>query len=157
MSENEGSELQALTTTLRTEAFALGITGETVARMSHSPERALACVQEAVRRGGGPGLAVHIFDAGDWPREPKSSSTNLHAPAGECQTCGGDRFVLVARRPVVQSIWMREHGITPPADSAIEEMAACPDCSSAETGFTRFDGSKARALDPARIRMMLKQ
>ena len=89
-------------------------------------------------------------------RAMKPKGTNLHADATVCKTCGGDRFVLVSRRPIVASIWMKEHGIEPPETEGIEEMAPCPDCNaSANPSFERHDGSMARSLDPARVRELM--
>ena len=88
--------------------------------------------------------------------QPLQPQTNLGVPPSSCETCGGDRFVLVARRPVVASIWMKEHGIEPPETEGIDEMAPCPDCNaSANPSFERHDGSMARSLDPARVRELM--
>ena len=100
-----------------------------------------------------PALAKHWQRVAQEVERPKG--TNLNAPATVCATCGGDRFVPVQTRPVTASVWMREHGIEPPETEGIEEMAACPDCNPVDTTFTRFDGSKARALDPAKVRELL--
>lgn len=74
----------------------------------------------------------------------------------ECTTCHGDRMVVVATRPVQQTPWMKAHGITPPADASIEEVAPCPDCnSSTDTSFRRYDGSLVRPLDPGKVRELM--
>lgn len=114
--------------TFREKARNFGIEQRTIDRMAMSSKRALACVEEARRRGTGPGLAVFMFDAGDDPNsdKPRPMGTNLYADVS-CQTCGGDRFVVVNTRKPVQSAWMREHGITPSSDE-IEEYAPCPSC-----------------------------
>ena len=98
-----------------------------------------------------------------WKRVAEESSrssplrTNVHAPVTECATCGGDRFVLVATRPVVASQLMRERGLEIKGDAVHEEYAPCPDCNDkANTSFPRFDGSYARSLDPARVREMMR-
>jgi predicted Zn-ribbon and HTH transcriptional regulator len=89
-------------------------------------------------------------------RAERRGGMNLVAPASECSTCGGDRFVVVSLRPVVQSQWMKEHGIESAADARIEEMAACPSCNAeANTSFQRQDGTWARQHDPAKIREMM--
>lgn len=147
MSEIEDNNLLTLADEFRAAAFALGISGETVARMAKSPERALACVEETARLGKGPGLAVHMFDAGDWPRAPKGQSMNAHAPVTSCSTCDGDRFVLVALRPAK------------PGDVSganFEEWEVCPDCSNADSSFWRADGTRRMQLLPERIREMMK-
>ena len=90
-------------------------------------------------------------------RKP-SLQSNVAAPLVDCVTCGGDRFVVVSARKPTQSQWMREHGIEANEGELIEEMAPCPDCNSAsDPTFRRHDGSKTRALDPARVREMMNQ
>jgi len=139
--ETESSSIQSLTEDFQAAARAIGITGQTISRMSLSPERALACVHEANKRGAGAGLAVHIFDAGDWPQKPKERGTNL-AVESKCAQCGGDRFVVVNTRQPVQSSWMAERGIQPTSE-AIEEYAPCKSCNaSADTSFYRADGTR---------------
>ena len=102
-------------------------------------------------------LAKHWKRVAEESSRPTSTRTNVHAPATECVTCSGDRFVLVATRPVVASQWMRERGLEIRGDAVHEEYAACPDCNAeANTSFPRFDGSYARALDPARVREMMR-
>jgi len=111
----------------RDRAQAFGIEQRTIERMALSPSRALACVEEARRRGTGPGLAVHMFDAGDDPSQGrKVRGPNLYAESS-CMECGGDRFVVVDTRAPVQSAWMTEHKITASADE-IEVYAPCPAC-----------------------------
>lgn len=74
-----------------------------------------------------------------------------------CPTCEGDRFVLVGSRPVVQTQWMRDHGIALAGDAQHDEYAACPDCNAnAETGFFRADGSKFVGMDPAMTRERMR-
>lgn len=98
---------------------------------------------------------VRVFEEAN--RTPALAS-NRSAPVSECVTCGGDRFVVVGTRPPLQSPWMKEHGITPPANASIEEMAPCPDCNAAaNTEFRRFDGSIVRPLDPAKTREMMSR
>lgn len=60
----------------------------------------------------------------------KRRGTNLQVNNG-CVTCGGDRWVTVAHRKPVTTIWMQEHGIEPklhPQDRGFEETAPCPVC-----------------------------
>jgi hypothetical protein len=114
----------------RTLALNEGMTGETVERLAKNPSRALACLEAAMHKGAGPGLAVHMFDAGDHPskRERTTPRTNLHAAPSSCQICGGDRFVVVSTRVPQQSAWMKEHGIEPNEAELIEEYGPCPKC-----------------------------
>lgn len=134
----------------RADGIAFGISSETVERMALSPERALACLDAARKRGGGPGLVVHMFDAGDWPGRndtPTPSGTNLAARATDCQTCGRDRFVVVSKRRPQTSQWMKEHGITANADEWIEEYAPCYSCSRDAFSFMgRLDPALAESM-----------
>ena len=137
MSEIESNDsTQSFADDFRAAAFALGISGETVARMANSPERALACVQECERLGKGPGLAVHMFDAGDWPKERKSSSKdtrmNAFAPPSDCALCDGDRFVM-------------------------DGLYRCPQCNHQEIAYTRFDGSRFEPPSPERVRELMQE
>ena len=108
-----------------------GITGETIARMALSPDRALACVEAAQAKYAGPGLAVHMFDAGDPPTQrdrKQGPKTNLAAPIPDCDVCGGDRFVRHSERAPQMSAWMREHKISPNVEELIEVLRPCPNC-----------------------------
>lgn len=68
---------------------------------------------------------------------PKSDGTNLVA-ARQCETCGGDRFVVYAMR------------------GEFEELDPCPDCNgNCDTTFRRHDGSTFRSPDPAKVRERL--
>jgi hypothetical protein len=95
-------------------------------------------------------LAKHWLRVFEESEQRKVRGVNQHSDAS-CQTCNGDRFVLVALRKPVQSSWMREHGIAP-RDDGIEEYAPCPDCGPSDVGFFRPDGTKFRTLDPAQVR-----
>lgn len=99
-------------------------------------------------------LAKHwkrVFEEAERPK-----GTNLSV-VGECQTCGGDRFVVVATRKPFVSPWMTERRIKP-QNLASEEVAACPDCNAAaDTSFRRFDGSLFRSPDPALTREWMKR
>ena len=104
-----------------------------------------------------PALAKHWQRvAQESARAARPKGTNLNAPASECQTCGGDRFVVVAMRPVQATTWMHEHGIEPAEGAAIEEMAPCPACHPAEVSWYRYDGRKMTTPDPARTREMMR-
>lgn len=76
-----------------------------------------------------------------------------------CSTCHGDRFVLVSKRVPQQSPWAMAKGIEIPKDPPLyEQYAACPDCNSqTDTSFWRHNGTKASALDAARVREMMYQ
>ena len=74
-----------------------------------------------------------------------------------CETCGSDRFVVVALRKPVQSQWMRERGLEP-TEEMIEETAPCPDCNpKADTSHRRYDGTMAQGPDPARVRELMRR
>jgi hypothetical protein len=85
----------------------------------------------------------------------------LPPPAEICQTCGGDHFVLVQKRPMVHTIWMEEHNIAPredPADTMVEEYAPCPDCGTMiNAEFRRYDGTVARPPDSSSVRDMMRR
>ena len=88
----------------------------------------------------------------------RQERTNRSAPAVVCVVCGGDRFVVVRTRPVPQTPWMREKGITPPSSSKIDEYAPCPSCNGdVDTSFYRHDGPAFRSPDPAKVREMLEK
>lgn len=71
----------------------------------------------------------------------RSRGTNQHSKV-DCETCGGDRMVVVGTR---------EEG-----KGRVEEMAPCPDCNPrCRADFRRYDGSMVKALDPARVREMV--
>lgn len=89
--------------------------------------------------------------------ERKPAVTNASTAPTDCQTCGGDRFVVVGTRPVVASPWMDEHKIVPPKDAAEEEVAPCPDCNPVEVSWYRPDGSHRTLPDPDRVRQMMAQ
>ena len=73
-----------------------------------------------------------------------------------CNTCGGDRFVLVALRTPETTDWMNRHGFKAKEDQPIEELAPCPDCNpTANTSFRRHDGMEVTCPDPARVRQMM--
>lgn len=86
----------------------------------------------------------------------KSKAVNRSASPTDCETCGGDRFVVYATRPVVASVWMRERGIVPAADATIDEVAGCPDCSTLDTSYVT-GGRRTRPPDPAQVRERLRQ
>lgn len=62
-----------------------------------------------------------------------------------CETCDGDKMVVVAIRTA------------PHSDSGFEEMAPCPECNSgANADFWRGDGSRFTSPDPAMTRMRMQ-
>jgi hypothetical protein len=65
-------------------------------------------------------------------------ATNQAVKATRCETCNGDRFVVVGLR------------------GEIEEYAACPDCNPVDAGFWRHDGTRVTPPDPARVREMMR-
>ena len=89
-------------------------------------------------------LAKHwkrVFEEAERPK-----GTNLHADLG-CETCGGDKFVLVNLRAV---------GDKDVTAVNFEEWAPCPDCNHGDVSFWRPDGTKFRPPDPARVREMMR-
>jgi hypothetical protein len=102
-------------------------------------------------------LAKHWLRVFEEANRKPAVASNQNAAATRCATCGGDRFVLVSRRPAVQSQWMKEKGIEVPESEGFEEYAACPDCNTTDTTFHRHDGSVARALDPGKVREMMNR
>lgn len=93
----------------------------------------------------------------DFEFDRPKRGVNLHGSAG-CVVCGGDRFVVVCTRPAKQTIWMEARKITPVVAEGFEEYAPCPSChAGVDTEFFRCDGTKARALDLARVREMMRR
>lgn len=82
-------------------------------------------------------------------------STNVSAKHTACETCGGDRFVVVSKRKPVTTAWMESKGIKADETEMLEEMAPCPDCNDVDTSFHRSDGSKFQSPDPGKVREML--
>lgn len=66
----------------------------------------------------------------------KRGGTNQNAGLG-CETCCGDRFVLVSSEP--------------------EQYAVCPDCNPADASFTRYDGTRFVLPDPAKVRELMNR
>lgn len=89
-------------------------------------------------------------------QEKKTPRTNQAAPIPDCDTCGGDRFVVVAMRPPYQTAWMKEKGIEPSSEKFIE-LAPCPDCNAdANTTFTRRDGQLVKSPDAGHVREVMQ-
>lgn len=87
---------------------------------------------------------------------PKPTGVNLHGSPG-CVVCGGDKFVVVAIRPAKQSPWMEARKLVPTSDIGFEELAPCYACNAnVDTEFFRFDGTKARSLDAAKVRELMR-
>jgi len=93
--------------------------------------------------------------------QPKVSYPDFNRPLGRCDTCNGDKMVLVGHIPAVGTQWTRERGIEPskhPAELGHDQYAPCPDCNSdVDAGFWRADGSRFTPLDPARVRERMGQ
>lgn len=82
--------------------------------------------------------------------------TNLVAPDRPCDTCDGDRFVVVSRRRPAQTAWMDEHELQANVAHLIDEYAPCPSCSGGtNTAFRRSDGRLIQCPDPAMTRKMM--
>jgi hypothetical protein len=89
-------------------------------------------------------LAKHWKRVAEEARRPPAKAANLHAAVTDCQTCGGDRFVVVSLRKPAQSVWMTERGLKAQEDQMIEEYAGCPDC------------NPGIGMDPERARAMMR-
>jgi ssDNA-binding Zn-finger/Zn-ribbon topoisomerase 1 len=92
----------------------------------------------------------------DYEIGKNSPSTNQHAKATDCPTCGGDKFVTVRLRSQEQTMWMKEHVILPNPNSFHEEVAACPDCHTNVDASYFTGGRKFRPMDPAAVRDALR-
>jgi len=84
---------------------------------------------------------------------PKSTYSgpvlNPDGSAWICQTCDGNRMVLVATRPP-------ENGVE--GAGGYEEYAPCPDCNAgADTTFWRSDRSRVSCPDPGLVRERMQQ
>lgn len=77
--------------------------------------------------------------------QEKHQGVNRSVFPTHCKTCGGDRFVVYATRPAVQSLWMKERGLQ--ASGRYDEMSPCPDCNPIED---------PRLPDPAQVRERLR-
>lgn len=101
-------------------------------------------------------LAKHwlrVFEEAD----KKPAQLTNQSVSVQCQTCQGDRFVVVSLRKPIQTEWMREHKISP-TEEGIEEVAPCLDCNpSTDTEMRRWDGTVVRSPDPARVRELMSR
>lgn len=139
----------------------LGAREYEIVALTMLPERGLAALEFALEKGVEHPIAyaIKIFDNAEWnpTGEAKRRATNQSVTT-QCAVCGGDRFVLVSKRPVTASQWQREHGIVPPADATEDEYAPCPECASTvDASFFRHDGTKFVPPDPARTREMMER
>jgi len=83
----------------------------------------------------------------------REQGTNLSS-SRICETCRGNRFVIVGTRPLPTTIWMREHGFK--ARGEVDEAAPCPSCNAeAKSSFRRHDGSMFVGPDAGRVMEML--
>lgn len=83
-------------------------------------------------------LAKHWLRVFEEAAQRRTRGTNVSAPATDCETCGGDRWVVVCLR------------------GEIEEYAGCPDCNAVQITYYRADGTRWTSPDPARVREMMK-
>lgn len=105
-----------------------------------------------------PALAKHWKRVKEESLKQKGGTNLVSHKSDECQTCGGDRMVVVGVREPMQTKWMATMGIKPSPTHKLEEFAPCPDCNpDVMTTTRRFDGSYATAPDPARTRELMKQ
>lgn len=119
---------------LRKELTALGAREFQIVALSGDPERGLAAIAEARRRGVEHvvGYAITIFDNAAWtPTGELRRGTNLHVEK-VCTHCGGDRFV-----PVTDD-WRNLYG---------ETWAPCIECN-AEADTKRWAGNERRVTAP---------
>ena len=88
------------------------------------------------------------------PESARSTGATNQSSVSDCETCGGDRFVLYATRTLPYTAWMREHGIKekPPEERQVEEYAPCPCNSALDASYRRYDGRVMRVPDPAAVR-----
>lgn len=107
-----------------------------------------------------PALAKHWsrLEAESKP-PPVAYSPPVQGPPRYCDTCGGNRMVLVGYRPLVQTTWMESKGIEPNTrEPGYEEWAPCPDCNSeASTDYWRYDRTRFRVMDPGEVRARIGQ
>lgn len=97
-------------------------------------------------------LSKHWTRVGEETEQRKAKGANVYAEPTECATCGGIRFVLVARRPAKQSVWMKQRGIEIPDAPGAEEYAPCPDCNQQDASFRRADGTLSASPNPSLVR-----
>lgn len=81
-------------------------------------------------------LAKHWKRVFEETTQRKTRGTNLHAGLG-CETCGGDKFVLVESDP--------------------DRYAVCPDCGKGDASFRRVDGTRFVPPDPAKTRELMQR
>ena len=92
----------------------------------------------------------------DEPKK-KKEGTNRAAAITKCDTCRGDRFVMVRQRPAEQTTWMAERNIQISGRSMHEEYAACPDCNPIEVEYWAAGRKPFRMMDPAAVRQAMIQ
>lgn len=135
---------------LRTEMQKLGAREFEIVALAMDPLRGSAALAYAINRGADNPIsyAIKIFDNPDWQPsgETRRRAVNVHARPTACQTCDGDRFVVVNMRKA------GEKGVT---GANFEEYAPCPDCNHQDAGFFRFDGTKASTPSPEKVREMM--
>jgi len=77
-------------------------------------------------------------------RKAQVKTVNAPMRLEACETCDGDKMVLVATRTSANE------------RSGFEEYAPCPDCnSSADADFWRSNGTRFLVPDPGRVREMM--
>ena len=86
---------------------------------------------------------------------PRVRGTNQNSGNRDCDTCGGNRFVVVNLRKPVVTEWMRAHSIKVNEATMIEETAPCPDCNPIEVSHWRHDGTRFVTPDPGRVRELM--
>ena len=137
---------------LRKDLQALGASDVEIIIFEADPQRANAAIDAAEGFGADNIVryALKLFEDPSFKARKPARGANLNSYS-ECQTCGGDRFVVVGTRPPMQSMWMYERGIQPTGEG-IEEVAPCPDCGTELKPSRRYDGTMVVPLDPAAVR-----
>ncbi|GIV03637.1 MAG: hypothetical protein KatS3mg015_2467 [Fimbriimonadales bacterium] len=85
-----------------------------------------------------------------------ADARDVAAASDLCSLCEGDGFVMVGTRLPITTEWMRKRELKA-SDIAVEEYAACPECNPSDTSFRRYDGSVAKALDPAKVLELMRK
>lgn len=136
---------------LRNELVRLGAREFEIVALLMDPARGAAALDVAVSKGASHPIAyaIKVFDNPDWQPsgETRKKAVNVHARPTACQTCDGDRFVVVKMRPAVPG---------KVSGANFEEYAPCPDCNDQDASFWRADGTKASPPSPERVREMMR-
>ena len=116
-------------TELENELTRLGAREFELPLFSLDPDRGWAALRTALKANVDNPIryATKLIEDPQFRPRVAGQASNLAAVV-ECKRCDGDRFVVVASRPPVQTEWMRERGIEPNLEHKIEEYGPCPAC-----------------------------